>query len=194
LLALKQASLALNNIEEIIKGCQKEDAKCQEVLFNRYSRLLFTVCLRYIKDSDDAKDVLQESFIKVFDSIKSYRGEGSFEGWAKRITANTAIHFLKQRKKLSYVYDHIHGLSEDNQEEEKELDTDLDTELIIECLNKLPDGYRIVINLYLMEGYSHAEIGKKLNIKEATSRSQYFKARKYLIKQLSQKTEKITLK
>lgn len=162
--------------ELLVKGCIKQDRKCQELLYKKYSRKMMGVCFGYTKDHDAAKDLLQESFIKVFDKIKNYNNDGSLEGWIRRIVVNTAIDYYRKVSKL-YV---------SNIENEK---TELVDNLILDQFNnedllmlirKLPEGYRIVFNLNVIEGYTHEEIAEKLGITESTSRSQLSRARKLL--------------
>lgn len=176
----------MEKLEEIIERCKKEDSKAQELLFNTYSKTLFGICCRYIKDRDDAEDVLQDSFIKIFLNLNQFNAEGSFEGWMKRITVNTALAFIKEKQKVKFESADNLMVIEENENEE-ELDKDIKAEYILECLNELPVGYRTVFNLHLIEGFSHKEIGDRLGIKESTSRSQYSKARQYLIELIQKK-------
>ncbi|MFO0435870.1 MAG: RNA polymerase sigma factor [Sphingobacteriaceae bacterium] len=181
------ALIKLEALQEIVERCKKDDAKAQEYLFNTYSKTLFGICCRYIKDRDDAQDVLQDSFIKIFLNINQFTGTGNFEGWMKRITVNTALHFLKEKSKLKFEgTDNLYVLED---ETEEEIDSDIKAEYIIECLNELPIGYRTIFNLFLIEGFSHKEIAEKLGIKESTSRSQYTKARKALIELINSKEQ-----
>jgi RNA polymerase sigma factor (sigma-70 family) len=152
---------------------------------------LYGICCRYVKNRDDAEDVLQDSFIKIFLNVNQFKGEGSFEGWMKRITVNTALTYLKEKQKIKFESaDKLFIVDE----VETNLDEDIKVELILNCLNELPMGYRTIFNLYLVEGFSHKEIAEQLGIKESTSRSQYTKARQYMIelltkKELEQKTQ-----
>jgi len=176
----------VENLVEIISRCKQNDSKAQELLFNSYSKSLLGICCRYIKNRDDAEDVLQDSFIKIFLNVNQYRGEGNFEGWMKRITVNTALSFLKEKQKIRFeTADKLYIVDEP----ETEVDNDIKAEYILECLNELPMGYRTIFNLYLVEGFSHKEIADQLGIKEATSRSQYSKARQYLIELINKKEE-----
>lgn len=162
---------------EIIKGCIKKDAACQHELFKKYAGVLMSVCLRYTPVKADAEDILQEAFIRIFSRINQFRSEGSFEGWLKRITANCALKKL-QKKKINF--EDIHEQHINNIKTDSIAFSNLTAAEILKQVSYLPEGYRIVFNLYVMEGYSHAEIGALLNIEEATSRSQLAKARKFL--------------
>ena len=167
--------------EEIIKGCKKNNTRCQHELFNMYAGKLMSVCLRYAASTRDAEDMLQNSFIKIFNSIQQYRNEGAFEGWIRKITVNTCLAHLRKKsfnyteeKNAGNVAD-INTLQAVSSISEKEL---------IKMISKLPEGYRIVFNLYVIEGYSHEEIAKMMNIEAVTSRSQLAKARKMLQEQI----------
>ncbi|MBP9069763.1 MAG: sigma-70 family RNA polymerase sigma factor [Bacteroidia bacterium] len=176
----------MENLVEIVNRCKQNDPKAQEILFNSFSKSLYGICCRYLKNRDDAEDVLQDSFIKILLNINQYRGEGNFEGWMKRITVNTALTYLKEKQKIKFeTADKLYIVDEP----EEEIDQDIKAEYILECLNELPMGYRTIFNLYLIEGFSHKEIAEQLGIKEATSRSQYSKGRQYLIELINKKEE-----
>jgi RNA polymerase sigma-70 factor (ECF subfamily) len=163
--------------KELVKGCMREDRRCQQELFLRYSGKMLAVCLRYTRHRMEAEDILQDAFIKVFDNISKFEFKGSFEGWIRRIVINTA---LKNYSKKSFKQEQI-GL--ENQPElplEPEIYNTLQEEELLRLINQLPDGYRVVFNLYAVEGYSHKEIADLLGIQESTSRSQLVKARKML--------------
>lgn len=176
----------MENLSEIVNRCKQNDPKAQELLFNSFSKSLLGICCRYIKNRDDAEDVLQDSFIKILLNINQYRGEGNFEGWMKRITVNTALTFLKEKQKIRFeTADKLYIVDEP----ETDIEDDIKAEYILECLNELPMGYRTIFNLYLVEGFSHKEIAEQLGIKEATSRSQFSKARQYLIELINKKEQ-----
>lgn len=166
---------------ELIKGCIKQDAKCQRMLFEQYAGKMMTVCLRYAHDSMEAEDMLQDGFIRVFSYIHQYKFEGSFEGWVRRIIVNSALKHL-QKKKLSFT--EVTDNSEHSPRLEPYVYSNLGEEDLMKLINQLPDGYRIVFNLNVIEGYSHEEIAKILNIQPSTSRSQLVKARKMLQNQI----------
>lgn len=165
---------------ELIKRCKAKEPAGFELLYKTYYRVLYGIALRYAKSAEEAEDVLQDSFIKVFNSIQSYQGEGSFDGWLKRIVQYTAINSYRSQLKFSLyidVSDQELLLSDDSPEAIFE---SLEAKEIITLLNKLPEGYRLILNLYSIDGYSHKEIAQMMNINEGTSKSQLFKAKKYL--------------
>lgn len=168
---------------EIIKNCKRTDRKSQEVLYLRFADGMFRTALRYLKNEDDAQDILVMAFNKIFKSINNfnYLGEGSLESWIRRIVINEALMWLRKR--------HNFNLNESLDDSCAEPDlTDLsrlEAEDIIEIINRLPTGYRTVFNLHVIEGYSHDEISAMLNISEGTSRSQLFKAKAILKKVLT---------
>ena len=164
------------DIRRIIEGCIRHNRKSQQELYDRYSRVLMGICLRYSKSTDEAEDILQESFIKIFNKIKDFSFNGSFEGWLKKITVNTA---LTNYRSTLCQQNHLH--LEDYLLTEKEyqsFETDFMTsDILYKILNELPAGYRMVFNLYAIEGYKHKEIGEKLGIDINTSKSQYCRAK-----------------
>jgi RNA polymerase sigma-70 factor (ECF subfamily) len=166
---------------EIIAGCLKKNAICQHLLFAKYSRKLMTVCSRYAGTSPEAEDMLQDSFIKIFSSIHQYRSEGSFEGWLKKITVNTC---LRKLEKIKIVYDDLATVESLNDDVHPDVISTLTEKELIGLISSLPNGYRVVFNLNVIEGYSHDEIATMLGIEQATSRSQLMKARRQLQKQL----------
>jgi len=171
------------NQKELIAGCIRGDRNCHLELFQQYSGKLLGVCIRYTRHRMEAEDILQDAFIKIFTNLHKYEGKGSFEGWMRRIVVNTA---LKNYHKSSYQKEKI-GL-EDYQEGALDpvVISTLHEEEILNVVAKLPDGYRIVFNLYVIEGYSHREIAEQLKIQESTSRSQLVKARKMLQSKITQ--------
>ena len=162
---------------ELIEGCIRKDRIAQRALFDRFAGKMLTVCRRYTRHHLEAEDILQDAFIKVFSNIHRFEFKGSFEGWVRRVVVNTA---LKNYSKSSFQKESI-GL-EDYQDQpiEAQAVSNLGAEELLTEINRLPDGYRLVFNLYVLEGYSHKEIGEQLNIGESTSRSQLTKARKML--------------
>jgi RNA polymerase sigma factor (sigma-70 family) len=162
---------------ELIQGCIQEDRHCQRAVFDRYAGKMMTVCLRYARHRMEAEDLLQDSFIKIFDNIHRFEGKGSFEGWIRRIVVNTALKSISKHsfQKEGIGLENIYESSED-----PSVLAQLSEEEILKLIQELPDGYRIVFNLYCIEGYSHKEIGETLGIEESTSRSQLVKARNML--------------
>jgi len=162
--------------QEIIKLCTRHDRKAQQELYDRYSRLLLGVCLRYAIDKAEAEDILQDSFIKIFFSIKDYSGTGSFAGWMRKVAVNTAI--THYHKNLKYRYQVEIEEYETVETGTISFEEDFYTsEELYKVLNELPAGYRMVFNLYAIEGYKHKEIAEMLGIDTNTSKSQYSRAK-----------------
>jgi RNA polymerase sigma factor (sigma-70 family) len=156
----------------------------QEELYNRFAGKMYAVCLRYSNNTDDARDLLQEGFIKVYRNLHRFRAEGSFEGWIRRVFVNSSIeHFRKKSVQIATVTDREESTIEDN--DNSALDNLAERD-IINLIQELSPGYRTVFNLYVIEGYSHREIGEKLGISEGTSKSQLARARSILQKKVSQ--------
>jgi RNA polymerase sigma-70 factor (ECF subfamily) len=165
--------------EDILKACKKENRFYQEILYRKYAKKMYGICLSYVSERNLAQDVLQESFIKVFEKIKDFKSEGSLEGWIRRIITNTAIDHLRGKKRMqNYISDHVEITESVN---ETDGYINLKTQDILKQVSRLPDGARVVFNLYAVEGYTHKEIAKKLNISEGTSKSQFSRARKLLM-------------
>jgi RNA polymerase sigma factor (sigma-70 family) len=173
--------------KDLVRRCLAGDAKSQQQLYTKYASVIYAICMRYARNAENAKDLLQEAFIKVFDGLKYFRFEGSFEGWMKRVAVNTCLDFNKKLKNEPY-----------NEELEVHLEvgegervsSDLYVEDLFRLLQKLPAGYRTVFNLYAIEGFSHQEIADSLAITESTSKTQLFKARKMLQAMLARTEEK----
>ena len=167
-----------------IEKLQKKDRKTQFDFYNFLSPKMYGVCIRFANNSDDANDILQEGFIRVFRHINDFRGEGSFEGWVRRTIVNTAINFYKKEKKRGYKVDLDH-IKKKYVTGETAVDKMSFNELI-NIVRELPNGYRTVFNLNVIEGYTHKEIGKILNISENTSKSQLSRAKSALQKKLQE--------
>lgn len=166
-------------IEEVlIKGCLNNEALAQRELYNRYSAKMLAVCYRYAHSREDAEDMLQEGFIKVFLQIHTFENRGAFEGWVRRIIVHTCINILKKNKKFNESVDIIHATAV--QVREESVPAIVQAKQIVECIRLLPIGYRTVLNLYAVEGYTHREIAGMLDIEESTSRSQYTRAKTML--------------
>ena len=169
---------------ELILGCLEKDPKAQEALYRYYAPTMYGVCLRFARNQMEAEDILQEGFIKVYTYLGSYRFEGSFEGWVRKTFINTAINFYKRKSKelVDLNIDKIeiaHAVSEDI------IDTLAANELL-DLIQNLPQGYRMVFNLNVIEGYSHKEIGDMLSISENTSKSQLSRAKAVLKNKINQ--------
>ena len=156
----------------------------QEELYNRFSGKMYAVCLRYANNADDAQDLLQEGFIKVYRNLHRFRAEGSFEGWIRRVFVNSAIeHFRKKSIELSKVSDKEENTIEDSDVPALDQPAERD---IVKLIQDLSPGYRTAFNMYVVEGYSHKEIGDLLGISEGTSKSQLARARSILQKKVAQ--------
>jgi len=173
--------------EDFIERCLNNDSKTQGELYKQLAPKMFGICLRYAKNQMEAEDVLQEGFIKVFRYLKDYRNDGSLEGWVRRTMVNTAINFYK--KKIKYQKDvSLDQTDPINNDEESAIDK-LSAKELLEVIRELPDGYRMVFNLNVIEGYTHKEIGEMLNISENTSKSQLSRARGVLQEKLKRKVK-----
>lgn len=164
--------------ELMLQGCLDNLSNAQEALYNRFSPRMLGVCYRYARNREDAEDMLQEGFIKIYSQIHQYKGVGALEGWIRKIVVHTCINILKKNKKFSDSVDLVHAssihISENN------IPSMLQAKQVVECIRLLPIGYRTVLNLYAIEGFSHKEISTILEIEESTSRSQYTRARALL--------------
>jgi RNA polymerase sigma factor (sigma-70 family) len=167
----------LTNETELVQKCIQGDKKAQAQFYSRYSGLIWKICLRYSHDEEAAKDVFQDTMIRAFQKLTEFRFEGSFEGWLRRICVNQCLDAI--RKDKSKWQDSIEDVHE-NLESDIQTDHQIHAQQLIGMLQSLPVGYRTVFNLYVIEGYSHAEISSMMGISESTSKSQLFKARKHL--------------
>jgi RNA polymerase sigma factor (sigma-70 family) len=168
---------------ELIRGCIRQEPSCQRMLFEKHAGKMMGVCLRYSKDNMEAEDILQDAFIKVFQYIGQFKFEGSFEGWIRRIVVNTAIRHLEKKK---LVFKEIEDHNPYMPKVDPQAFTHLGEEDLMKLINQLPDGYKMVFNLSVIEGYNHDEIAEMLHIQPGTSRSQLVKARKMLQSQIMQ--------
>lgn len=174
------------DLDFILERCKKNDRQAQFQLYDWLAPTLLGLSMRYLQDRDEAEDVMQDSFVKIFTNLGSFKKEGSFEGWAKRITVNTALSTLKLKKKIYFerTLELVETIDIDKENEEC-----LSMDQILDCMSQLPEGYRIVVNLFLVEEFSHKEIAERLGISESTSRSQYARARQALMKLIKEKTK-----
>jgi RNA polymerase sigma factor (sigma-70 family) len=175
--------------QQIIMGCARHERKAQQILYDKYSRFLLGVCMRYASCKAEAEDILQDSFIKIFFSIQDFSGTGSFTGWLRKIAVNTAITYYHKNLKFRYQIEIEEYMSVETGEMSFEEDFFTADELFM-VLNELPTGYRIVFNLYAVEGYKHKEIAEILGIDTNTSKSQYSRA-KSVIRDKLQKLGKL---
>ena len=169
-------------LETLIIQCKKEDAKAQELLYKRYSSILFAICLKYSPNYEEAQDNLQDAFITIYNRIGQYKVKGSFEGWIKRVTVNTVLQKYRKKK----LYD-IKDEQQIEQEAPVEVATDsVPLDFLLKIIQELPDRYRLVFNLYVLDGYSHKEVGELLGISDGTSKSNLARARNILKEKIEQ--------
>ncbi|MCX6247033.1 MAG: RNA polymerase sigma factor [Bacteroidetes bacterium] len=174
--------------ESILEGCIAGKRDAQYELYKKFASSMLAVCFRYARSRDEAEDFLQEGFLKVFQKISSFRREGSLEGWIKRIMINNSLNEIKKNRKIPFHED-IDVIHETQIIDQDEPAGDLDpvpADLLLEMIRSLPEGYRVVFTLYVLEDYSHKEIAGELNISESTSKTQLLKARRVLKHKLNE--------
>lgn len=169
--------------DELIQGCLRRERNAQKLLYDTYSSKMYGLCYRYVKDSMEAEDVLVTSFMKIFQKIDQFKNQGSFEGWIRRIVVNEALTCLR-RKRTMYLETELEQV--DHDPNYQTLSDHLEEEDLLQLVKELPTGYRIVFNMYAIDGYSHKEIAESLGISENTSKSQLSRARTYLQKVLKE--------
>jgi RNA polymerase sigma-70 factor (ECF subfamily) len=166
--------------KELIGRCQKGDQNAFKKIYDLHAPKMYMVAQRYMNNQDDAQDVLQDAFVRIFKNLKNFRFQGSFEGWCRRILVNTAIEHLRKAKN---IFGNLDELPEQSIAAKGQ--SNLELEELLDIVRKLPAGYRAVFNMYVIEGYSHKEIADELGITVSTSKSQLFKARAYLQNKIS---------
>lgn len=171
------------DIKNIIKGCLAGNRRDQELLYRRHASKLYAVCLQYSGNDDEARDILQEGFIKIFENLIHYKNEGSFEGWMRKIIVNTALEKYRSKHNLFRV-DDIDLIQEPDADPDTEDYAGLEAIDLLDIIRELPPKYRMVFNLYAIEGYSHKEISQMINISEGTSKSNLCRARQILQKKV----------
>lgn len=180
--------------DQIIAGCKKGKRHAFNRLYQKYASTMMSICMRYSGSRSEAEDILQEGFIRIFKKINSFEGRGSFEGWLKRIMVNTAINYYKTNKKYrnhnSLDTESGQNLLSVNADEFIEDEGSFKQEELMKMINELPEGYRMVFNLYVFEGMTHQEISGILECSISNSKSQLSKARRYLRKQIEEKQKK----
>ena len=167
---------------ELIDACLRQETSAQRILFDKYSAKLLGVCYRYASSQADAEDILQEAFVKIFNKLDNFRGESSLETWMTRIVINTSISHLRLNKKHHNESDL--DVIENNYTFSNEQFNQIDAKILMNAIQELPDNYRVVLNMFAIEGYSHKEIAEELGIPEVTSRSHFFRAKSILEKKL----------
>lgn len=178
-------SALMHNDKELIDQCLKGNPKAQEALYRRFSPRMYGVCLRYARSTMEADDILQEAFIRIFKFLKDYRQQGSFDGWVHRVVVNTAINYYRSKV---HEWAEISIDKAGHQDDLQSSDVDNFTrDDLLKVIQELPEGYRMVLNLYIVEGYSHQEIGNLMGISESTSKSQLSRARAILQEKIKQR-------
>ena len=163
------------SLEQLIENCKSNDTKAQSELYKLFSSKLFTVCLKYSRNYVEAEDNLQDAFLTIFKKIEQYKNKGSFEGWLKRVTVNTVLQQYRKEK----VFDIVNETIADEVEIEIDED-DLSIDYLLQIIQELPDRYRLVFNMYVLDGYSHKDIAEMLEINIGTSKSNLARARQIL--------------
>jgi RNA polymerase sigma factor (sigma-70 family) len=174
---------------ELVEACKRGDQKAQFELYRLYSAAMYNTTLRIVGDPDDAEDVMQEAFLKAFLKLRSYKGEVSFGAWLKRIVVNKSLDFLRLKRDRISLED-AGELAEVPEEESEIIETAYTADVIRKAIYALPEGYRIVLSLILLEGFDHDEVSEILKISNATSRTQYHRAKKKLMELLRKTDEK----
>ncbi|MEM7161247.1 MAG: RNA polymerase sigma factor [Bacteroidota bacterium] len=179
-------------LKDILAGCAKGDPKSQQWVFETHYGKMLVVCLRYAENMDEAKDILQDGFIKVFDKIGKFDGKGSLEGWIRRVIVNTAIDAIRKKKANMFTSfeDQEEKLSDSIEEETFEDEFEFSANDVLNALHQISPAYRTVFNLYVLEGHTHKEIAEKLGISEGTSKSNLAKAKQRIKKILTTKIGK----
>ncbi len=163
--------------QELIDGCLDKKSDCEKLLYERLSPVLYGVCLRYARNQMEAEDIMQDGFIKIYVKLHTFKHEGSFEGWCRRIMVNTAIKYFKKGSNKN-EFSNLEDVKEERFES-KAIGKISERELL-DLIDELPHGYKTVFNLHAIEGYRHTEIAEMLGVTESTSRTQFYKARKVL--------------
>jgi len=171
---------------ELIEKCKNGNRAAQCGLYGKYSAMLFGICLRYSRNRETAEDILQETFLKIFSSIQNYEGTGSFEGWMRRIAVNTAITCYHQNLKHHNMED-VDDYAQTIASQEPNFDSlEFTHEELLNVVNSLPDGYRMVFNMFAVEGFKHREIAEMLGIDINTSKTQFMRARNLVMRRLTE--------
>ena len=169
----------------LVKECIKGNAKAQRLLFDKFSQKMLGVCLRYTKSQDEAEDALQEGFVKAFSKLNDFSNQGSLEGWIRRIMVNTSLDAI--RKNTKFMKDVSIDTVDYQIGNEDFIVEGLNAEDLMKLINSMPEGYKVIFNMFAIEGYSHQEISTTLGISESTSKSQYMRAKGYLRNRLEAK-------
>jgi RNA polymerase sigma-70 factor (ECF subfamily) len=178
--------------QDLLDSCKEGDQKAQFQIYKLYYKAMYNTSLRIVSDSMEAEDIMQESFLSAFEKIETYSGTVSFGAWLKKIVINRSLDYLGKRKAVfENIESHAGIRDESSYDSEQSEDLDLKIEEVKEAIDRLPDGYRVILSLYLLEGYDHDEIAEILKITSSTSRSQLSRAKQKLIGELKKGTKKI---
>ncbi len=172
---------------ELIEKCLRNDRQAQHALYKTYAGKMYALCCRYVKDRMEAEDVMVTAFTKIFERISQYKGEGSFEGWIRRVMVNESLTYLRKNKNMYLETDIEEATREPDYQQ---LENQLEADDLLKLIEELPTGYRMVFNLYAIDGYSHQEIAGQLGISENTSKSQLSRARALLQRRLLEQEKK----
>lgn len=164
--------------EQLIVDCVNGNARAQKMLYEKFGPKLFAVCHRYASSYEESQDILQDGFVKIFEKLSTYKGEGSFEGWMRRIIVNTALDTIRKNQKLKFNIDV--DIVSNHLATDQSILGELAAQDLLKILQKIPMGYRTIFNLYVIEGFSHKEIAEQLDITISTSKSQFSRARALL--------------
>lgn len=174
-------------LTDLVHACQKQEPRAQTVLYERYKGRLMGVCVRYARSQAEAEDIFQESFLKVFAKINDLKEPTSIDGWVKSIVIRTAINYYHRTTRLELKNTPLENLENELESNDYEyIISQISMEVLLSLINNLPDGYRLVVNLHLIDGYTHSEIAGMLSIADSTSRSQFMRGRNLLIIKLKE--------
>lgn len=168
-------------LDELIQKCKQQDVKAQGALYTQYSGVLFSICLRYSPNHTEAEDNLQDAFITIFDKVGQFKGKGSFEGWMKRITVNTVLQKYRKQKVFNIKEE---ANIEQPDDDDVVIESEVPLKYLLQIIQELPDRYRLVFSMYVLDGYAHKEIAEMLGISDGTSKSNLARARGILKKKV----------
>jgi RNA polymerase sigma factor (sigma-70 family) len=178
----------MEETRNLIEGCLRHDKHAQSLLYDLLSKKMFVICLRYSKNREEAEEILQEGFMKVFQFIHQYRSSGPFEGWVRKIMVNCALQKIRSQKQM-YPIVNIDTVTQENYVNEEDVYSKIETKELLAMIQKLSPVYRLVFNLYVFEGLKHREIAELLNISEGTSKSNLSDARSILQKAINNRLQ-----
>lgn len=177
-----------SSVASLVKACQQQDPRAQTVFYERYKSRMTGICRRYAKTVAEADDIFQDAFVKIFNSIGDLKDPDAVDGWVKVTVVRTAINYYHRTTREQELHDSLDGMDIQLESDDyAKLMDQMNVRDLLEMINELPDKYRTVINLHLIDGYTHTEIGEMLSISDATSRSQFMRGRNLLLKKLELK-------